>query len=225
LASLAVENYVKAIFRLSQGHPAGRATTGQLAAELQVSPGTVTAMLKGLSQQGLASYTPYEGVRLTETGRTLALAILRRHRLLELFLAHSLGLEWDEVHEHAERLEHAVNDGLLERIDRFLGHPQFDPHGDPIPDARGEMVELALRPLNACGPGERFRLARVVRQEPAFLRALRAQGLELGMLGRVVDRHGPAGTVAIVLQGRRIELDRAAAESLLVEPVAGRARQ
>ncbi len=223
LASLAVENYVKAIFKLSQSHPAGRATTGQLATEVHVSPGTVTAMLKGLSQHGLATYTPYEGVRLTEAGRRLALAVVRRHRLLELFLAQSLGLEWDEVHEHAEHLEHAVSDGLLERIDAFLGYPQFDPHGDPIPNARGEMAELPARPLSTCRLGERFRLVRVLEQSPGFLRALRGQGWKLGSVGQIVECQAPAGTVAVALQGRRIALDPTAAETLLVEVPPGRA--
>ncbi len=217
MASLAVENYVKAIFKLSQGGCAGRATTGQLAAEVQVAPGTVTAMLKTLSQQGLAVYTPYEGVRLTEAGRALALAMVRRHRLLELFLARSLGLEWDEVHEHAERMEHAISDGLLERIDASLGSPRFDPHGDPIPDAGGQMAELQARPLSSCPPGQRFRLVRVLEQSPAFLRALRGQGMRLGTVGEVVDRAGEGGAVVIALPDRQVLLDHAAAASLLVQ--------
>ena len=212
-----MENYVKAIFKLSQGRFAGRATTGQLAAEVRVAPGTVTAMLKTLSQQGLAVYTPYEGVRLTEAGRTLALAIVRRHRLLELFLARSLGLDWDEVHEHAERMEHAVSDRLLERIDAFLGSPRFDPHGDPIPDPRGQMAELEARPLSSCQLGERFRLVRVLEQSPAFLRSLRRQGLTLGAVGEVVDRPTPGGALVIALQQRNVSLDHADAQSLLVQ--------
>jgi DtxR family Mn-dependent transcriptional regulator len=133
LPSLTVENYVKAIFKTSQGEADGRATTGRLAAELHVSPGTVTSMLKTLAESGLATYTPYEGVRLTEAGRLLALRMLRRHRLIELFLSDALGLDWDQVHDDAERMEHVASDFLIERIDEHLGHPKYDPHGDPIP--------------------------------------------------------------------------------------------
>lgn len=223
MASLTVENYVKAIFKVSHGRSPGRATTGQLAAEVRVAPGTVTAMLKALNQQGLVVYTPYEGVRLTEAGRALALAIVRRHRLLELFLARSLGLEWDEVHEHAERLEHAVSDRLLERIDALLGAPRFDPHGDPIPDSRGHMAELEARPLTACHAGEQFRLVRVLNQSPAFLRTLRGQGLTLGAVGEVVDRYGPGSAMLIALHDRQVRVDHAAAEALLVRAPSGTA--
>lgn len=198
----------------------GRATTGQLAAEVHVSPGTVTAMLKALSQQGLATYTPYEGVRLTEAGRSLALAVVRRHRLLELFLARSLGLEWDEVHEHAEQMEHVVSDRLLERMDALLGYPRFDPHGDPIPDSQGHMAELEARPLSSFPLGQRFRLVRVLEQSPAFLRSLQGQGLQLGAVGEIAERHGPEGALVIALQSRRIALEPAAAENLLVQVAA-----
>ncbi len=134
MPSLTVENYVKTIYLIANRRPEGEAVaTGELAQALAVSPGTVTGMLKTLSEADLATYTPYEGARLTPAGQRLALAVLRRHRLLELFLSQTLAMSWDEVHEEAEHLEHAVSDRLVDRIDAFLGYPAADPHGDPIP--------------------------------------------------------------------------------------------
>ncbi|MCA9268593.1 MAG: metal-dependent transcriptional regulator, partial [Planctomycetales bacterium] len=127
MSSLTVENYVKSIYQICAQADNAPAATGALAAALGVSPGTVTSMLKTLAESGLASYTPYEGVRLTDAGSALALRVLRRHRLIEQFLANTLNLSWDEVHEEAENMEHAVSDMLVDRIDEFLGFPEFDP--------------------------------------------------------------------------------------------------
>ncbi len=133
MPSLTVENYVKTIFQICAASGGEPAATGQVATALAVSPGTVTSMLKTLSESNLATYTPYEGVRLTAAGTALALRVVRRHRLIELFLVKTLEMTWDEVHEEAEHMEHAVSDRLIDRIDTFLGHPETDPHGDPIP--------------------------------------------------------------------------------------------
>ena len=130
--------------------------TGNIAAALGVLPGTVTSMLKTLDESNLATYTPYEGVRLTAAGRALALRVLRRHRLIEQFLSQTLNLTWDEVHEEAEHMEHAVSDALVDRIDAYLGHPTTDPHGDPIPQADGTIAAAADRSLAECAPGNDF---------------------------------------------------------------------
>jgi DtxR family Mn-dependent transcriptional regulator len=216
LPSLTVENYVKSIFNISLTEESHRAATGQLANALNVSPGTVTSMLKTLSEAGLATYTPYEGVRLTDSGNELALRILRRHRLIELFLAQALDLEWDEVHEDAEHLEHVISDFLVDRIDTYLGHPLFDPHGDPIPTADGRLATRETESLVDCQPGTRFRLARVMDQSPEFLRYLRQSGFSLGAEGRVVANQPEAGTVTIELDNREITLGREAAQKLQV---------
>ncbi len=134
MPSLTVENYIKTIALIAARNAPGSAvSTGELAQALNVSPGTVTGMLKTLSEASLATYTPYEGARLTHSGQQLALKIIRRHRLLELFLAKTLQMSWDEVHEEAEHMEHAASERLIDRIDAYLGHPAVDPHGDPIP--------------------------------------------------------------------------------------------
>jgi DtxR family Mn-dependent transcriptional regulator len=215
LPSLTVENYIKAIFQVSLSNN-GQAATGQLAHALGVSPGTVTSMLKTLSEGNLVSYTPYEGVRLTDAGNVLALRVVRRHRLIEQFLVKTLDLSWDEVHEEAEHMEHAVSDRLVDKIDAFLGHPTVDPHGDPIPQADGTLVASDNRTLAECQVGEQFRLARVVDQSPEFLRFLSNAGLELGTAGKIVANSTEAGIVTVAIGGNEKTLGRVAAEKLLV---------
>jgi DtxR family Mn-dependent transcriptional regulator len=217
MASLTVENYVKAIYQIAcQGEPGTAVATGEIAATLQVSPGTVTGMLKTLSEASLATYTPYEGARLTSAGDRLALAVLRRHRLVELFLSQTLEMAWDEVHEEAEHLEHAISDRLAERIDAYLGHPDVDPHGDPIPRADGSIPEPGGVPLVRLDPGATFRLVRVVDQDSAFLRYLTESGLDLGTRGVVSVNRAEAGALVLQVDGRLIALGRDAAAKVLV---------
>jgi len=190
--------------------------TGQIAAALGVLPGTVTSMLKTLDESNLVTYTPYEGVRLTAAGRALALRVLRRHRLIEQFLSQTLNLTWDEVHEEAEHMEHAVSDALVDRIDAYLGHPTTDPHGDPIPQADGTMAAVADRPLADCAAGERFSLSRVIDQSPEFLRYLSQTGLEIGARGSLVSNEPSQDNLTIRLGGENRTLSRDAAEKLMV---------
>lgn len=216
MPSVTVENYVKEIYKLCESEHHPRATTGQLALALGVSPGTVTSMLKTLSESGLATYTPYEGVQLTGEGRELALTILRRHRLLESFLAEVLGLDWDQIHEDAERMEHAVSDRLIEQINDYLGHPEFDPHGDPIPTRELNLPSRETKSLVDCPPGTSFVLAQVVDQTPDFLRYLRQMGLGLGQEGEIVARQPEAGTLTVRLSDRDLVLGSEAAQKLQV---------
>ena len=149
LASQTVENYLKAIYVAQGAHDDSTSLVpmGQLAAALGVVPGTATTMVKTLSDSGLVRYEPYMGVRLTPAGEKLAALVLRRHRLIEQFLVQVLGMNWSEVHEEAERLEHAVSERLIDRIDEMLGRPAVDPHGDPIPGPEGHFVaEVVPRP-------------------------------------------------------------------------------
>ena len=216
MASLTVENYVKTIFMICNRSEGSSAATGEIAQAMQVSPGTVTSMLKTLSESSLATYTPYEGARLTDAGRALALRVLRRHRLIEEFLVKTLQLSWDEVHEEAEHMEHAVSDLLVDRMDHFLGHPEFDPHGDPIPRADGTMNPAANRRLADCEVGEKFCLARVLDQSPEFLRYLSSTGLPLGTEGEIVACGTEAGVITVLTGGSQTTLGREAAEKLLV---------
>src|ERR671917_1948332 len=154
-----VEDYLKAIYRLS---PAGRpASTSEIAQLLALSPPSVTGMVKRLSEHGLLEHVPYRGVQLTDEGRRAALRMVRRHRLIEAYLVEFLGYSWDTVHDEAERLEHAVSDTMVERMASALGHPQVDPHGDPIPAADGSIQELSCTALSDIPVGETVEIHRV----------------------------------------------------------------
>jgi DtxR family transcriptional regulator, Mn-dependent transcriptional regulator len=153
------EDYLKQIYKLELEH--GRASTSGLAERLGVSPPSVTSMLKKLASLRLVEHEPYRGVTLTVAGRKAAIEIIRHHRLLEQYLAETLGMPIDAVHEEADRLEHALSEELEARIDASLGYPTHDPHGDPIPDAELNMGDDRLRPLRALSPGERATVRRV----------------------------------------------------------------
>src|SRR3954465_2141613 len=160
--SYTVENYLKAIYQAQSGlaDPDALVAMGHLASALGVVPGTATTMVKALADSGLARYEPYAGVRLTPAGEKLAALVLRRHRLVELFLVKVMGMSWTEVHEEAEQLEHAVSDRLIDRIDEMLGRPEVDPHGDPIPSAEGTVDLPAYETLLTCALNERVRVSR-----------------------------------------------------------------
>jgi DtxR family Mn-dependent transcriptional regulator len=218
--SLTVENYVKTIYQIAAAQAGQPASTGQIAAALDVSPGTVTSMLKTLDAARLATHKPYEGVSLSRAGRLLALRMIRRHRLIELFLLRTLDMSWDEVHDEAEHMEHAVSDLLVDRIDAFLGHPDVDPHGDPIPRAEGLSLEPPVEPetqsLAECTAGQPFRLTRVLDQSSEFLRSLTESGLALGVTGTVEKNPDGAGLMRIRIQDRVMSLALEAAAKLLV---------
>src|SRR3954453_10707592 len=152
LPSSTVENYLKAIYQGQLALSAGDrlVSMGQVALSLGVTPGTATTMVKALAESGLADYEPYSGVRLSAAGEKLAGLVLRRHRLVELFLVQVMGMSWAEVHDEAEQLEHVVSERLIERIDAMLGRPTHDPHGDPIPTQDGSMTARHLDSLLTC---------------------------------------------------------------------------
>jgi DtxR family Mn-dependent transcriptional regulator len=191
---------------------------GRLASAMGVVPGTATSMVKALSDSGLVEYEPRGGVRLTSRGEQLALHVLRRHRLVELFLVKVLGLDWSVVHEEADSLEHAVSDRVLERLDALLGHPTVDPHGDPIPTPKGQLHEPRRMSLADCTVGVSHRVTRVLDQEPEFLQFADRQGLTPGATVAVQKREAAAEAVRIRI-GRReeVSLGLAAAAKILVE--------
>jgi DtxR family Mn-dependent transcriptional regulator len=184
-----------------------------------VVPGTATSMVKALADSGLVTYEPREGVRLTSGGEQLALHVLRRHRLVELFLVKVLGLDWSEVHDEAEELEHVISDKVLARIDQYLGHPSVDPHGDPIPSAAGAVTdERRLRSLVDCATGQTLRVARVIDQDAPFLQFVERCGLTPGVTVTVESRDPLAASVVIKPQGKTtLTLGTAAAAKILVE--------
>jgi len=227
MASETVENYLKAIYTLSGearergGDP--QAAVGRLAAILGVTAGTVTSMVKKLTAAKLCRAERYGGVSLTARGERAALGVLRRHRLIETFLVETLKLDWSEVHDEAERLEHAVSDRLLERIDEFLGRPGVDPHGDPIPDRDGTVRPPRLHCLRGCKAGSMVRIARITDQDGAFLKFIDRHGLRPG--ARVTVHGVDAQAEAITLHPVRhppVSLSLAAAAKVMVEMVEGR---
>jgi DtxR family transcriptional regulator, Mn-dependent transcriptional regulator len=195
-----VENYLKAI--LVRSSDAGSVvSTGALAEALRVTPGTITTMVKSMASRGLLEHQPREGVRLTPEGRAHALAVVRKHRLVETFLVQVLKMDWKEVHEDAEALEHAISDRVLLKIDALLGHPATDPHGDPIPSRkspaldRGKGVTLAT-----CDLQKQLRVERILDQSPPFLEFIQRTGLKPGARVRVREREPASGVVRCELR-------------------------
>ena len=220
LPSSTVENYLKAIYQ-GQSTLIGDerlVSMGQVAASLGVTPGTATTMVKALADAGLAEYEPYSGVRLPAAGEKLAGLVLRRHRLVELFLVQVMGMSWAEVHDEAEQLEHVVSERLIERIDQMLGHPTHDPHGDPIPNPEGTITPRNLDTLLTCPIGEPLKVTRIADQDPAFLRFIENNDLKPGQPIEVEMRDAAAD--AVKLRGRNdraITIGTRAASKLLVE--------
>ena len=214
-----VEDYLKRILLEEQRAPDSLVSTGKIASLLEVAPGTATAMIKTLAASGLVRYEPYSGVALTDSGRKLAVHVLRRHRIVELFLVQVLGMDWTEVHSEAERLEHVISDRLLERMDEVLGRPSVDPHGDPIPSPEGVVPAVDLPSLVTCTLNEKIEVARVFDQDAEFLRGVERRGLVPGARVVVTGRDEAADTVEIALpDGRELSLGRAAAAKILVRP-------
>ncbi|WPJ95435.1 metal-dependent transcriptional regulator [Coraliomargarita algicola] len=221
MPSATVEDYIKQIYLVSEKVTSCEVPMGQVAEALGVVPGTATTMVKALSDAGLVLYAPRVGVQLTEPGRKLALHVLRRHRLIEQFLVEVLGFDWSEVHEEAEQMEHVVSDLLLERIDRYLGHPTVDPHGDPIPSAEGEMVHGAVETLVECPLNTVVSVARISDQDPNFLNYIAESGLNPGVRLQVRTRSMSAESVGIELSdtGSTLALGLGAAAKVQVSMV------
>jgi DtxR family Mn-dependent transcriptional regulator len=192
-----VEDYLKVIYHLSsQG---GFAATSDIAAQLDVSAPSVSGMVKRLSETGLIEHVPYRGVQLTGQGRRAALKMIRRHRILEVYLIEQLGYDWGGVHDEAERLEHAVSDVLIERMSGALGHPRYDPHGAPIPTAAGEIEEADLISVADAPVGRALELRQVGTEDPARLRYLAEEGLVPGAHLTVTDRQPFNGPTTVQL--------------------------
>lgn len=180
------ENYLKAIWSLSA--EAGEVTTSHLSLQLKNKAASVTEMLKRLAQKKLIHYEKYKGVRLSTKGQKIAVGIVRKHRLWEVFLMQELKFNWDEVHDIAEQLEHIRSEELIERLDAFLGHPRRDPHGDPIPDIHGHFKPNKMLALDKAEPKKIYVFTGVREHSPAFLQHLTALGLRIGDELRIMER-------------------------------------
>jgi DtxR family transcriptional regulator, Mn-dependent transcriptional regulator len=220
LTSHTVENYLKAIFQAQVALPSADQLVpmGQLSSALGVVPGTATTMVKALSESGLVRYEPYSGVRLTAAGEKLAARVLRRHRLIELFLVQVMGMSWAEVHDEAEHLEHAVSDQLIERIDEMLGRPSVDPHGDPIPGPEGTLSRPHYDTLLTCPLRRSVTVRRVSDQEADFLRFVERHDLKPGQTVLVEDRDPAADSVRLKgANDREFTIGARAASKVLVQ--------
>ncbi len=218
VVSTMVEDYVTLVWKAYE-RPGGQPSTSDLAERLGVTRSTVSANLKRLAKDGFLDYEPYGTIELTEEGRRIAIAVVRRHRLLETYLVERLGLTWDQVHTEADALEHAVSDLVLEQMDIALGRPTTDPHGDPIPSATGEVPADVSVPLEDVAPGATVRVARVSDRSAEVLRYLSARGIAVGTVV-VVQRIGhEAGVVVLGREdGSTTDLSLAAASAVRVTP-------
>ena len=216
MPSSTVENYIKHIYIEQQSSPDYFVPMGSLAKSMNVVPGTATTMIKALADSGLVDYAPRTGVRLTAGGEKLALHVLRRHRLVELFLVKMLGLDWSEVHGEAEELEHAISDKVLEKIDALLGYPKSDPHGDPIPTAEGKVKRQRLVRLSDCETGLPVKVTRILDQNPRFLNYAKVHGLIPGQTVVVASRDVEADALKVRKGRSSTTLGAAAASKILV---------
>ncbi|SDS53799.1 metal-dependent transcriptional regulator [Opitutus sp. GAS368] len=214
-----VEDYLKQILLLAKDGDE-LVPMGGIAEGLHVVPGTVTTMVKSLAGQELVEHHPHQGVRLTSKGRKLALNVLRKHRLVETFLVTTLKMDWTEVHVEAERLEHALSERVLERIDALLGHPKVDPHGDPIPSAQGKLDTRAYGTLATCAVQAPLRLVRITDQSAEFLQFADRQRLVPDALLTVTARTEAAGIVTVRLKsGKSMTLGFEQAGKILIERI------
>lgn len=214
--SHAEENYLKAIFKISEKE-AKAASTNAIATEMQTTAASVTDMLKRLAEKNLIDYEKYRGVQLTDAGGRVATVLIRKHRLWEVFLTEKLGFAWDEVHDLAEQLEHVQGDALVDRLDAFLGYPKFDPHGDPIPDAQGRW---AFRPqvlLSNMQPGDSGAVTGVNDHSAAFLQYLDQLGIALGIRIELLERIPFDQSVRVRMQeGRELTLSEKVGQNLFL---------
>ena len=197
----AVEDYLKSIYAL--GRTGEAATTSALAERLDVAPASVTGMLKKLAASGLVEHEKYQGARLTEAGRLVAVETIRHHRLVETYLHQALGVPWDRLHDEAEAWEHVLSEDLEARMDAALGHPTHDPHGSPIPTPDLVLTERDLLPLARLEPGQTATVARVSDHDPALLRAVGAAGLFPGVRFRLAAVTASGAVLVELLSGDR----------------------
>lgn len=208
------ENYLKAIYHLSIQSES--VSTNQIAASLSTKAASVTDMLKKLAEKELINYTKYQGVTLTGAGEKVALSIVRKHRLWEYFLVEKLNFKWDEVHEVAEELEHISSKELVDRLDEFMGHPKYDPHGDPIPDQHGKFKAHELKPVSALPVGNTGIISGVREHSAAFLQYLEKMNLVIGKQIKIAEINAYDHSVILTVDGNKIHISREVANNLLI---------
>jgi len=212
--TLAEENYLKSIYHLSLN--SSNVSTNQIAALLNTKASSVTDMLKKLADKGLINYTPYQGVSLTAAGERIAVNIIRKHRLWEYFLVEKLDFKWDQVHEMAEEMEHISSTELIDRLDKFMGFPKYDPHGDPIPDCNGLFKIHNLKPVSSIHVNEGGVICGVRDHSKAFLQYLEKQELTIGKKIQVAEIIEFDHSMILQTENNKIQISRDVANNLLI---------
>lgn len=209
------EDYLKTIYQLQR--QSGSVRTTDIARSLSVEPASVTGVLKRLAELELVLYRPYHGVELTESGLQVALEIIRNHRLIELYLVEVLGFRWDEVHDEAERLEHAVSQRFIDRIEAALGYPEVDPHGSPIPARDGSLRRPPEMPLSALKRQQPSSVTRVVDEDGEMLRYLASHGIHPGVAIVVLEGSAGSGTLRVRIGDQEQEIEAQVVRSVFVK--------
>lgn len=216
--SFTEENYLKAIYKLSYEQKQSETSTNAIAEELDTRAASVTDMLKKLAEKQLVNYEKYKGVSLSDEGKSVALQVVRKHRLWEVFLHDKLDFGWEEVHEIAEQLEHIQSDRLINRLDDYLGNPKHDPHGDPIPDKSGALFIENYLPLNKVTSGQACILTGVSDHSTSFLKSVEKWGLGIGTCLTPGDKNEYDGTLEVELpNGEKIVIGQKSAAHILVK--------
>ena len=214
--TLTEENYLKTIYTLQLENPGG-VNTNAVAEHLETKAASATDMIKKLDEKGLVIYRPYRGVLLNAQGEKLALQIVRKHRLWETFLAEKLEFGWEEIHDVAEQLEHIRSEKLVKELDRFLGHPEYDPHGDPIPNAAGYLPEVAKRKLSQLKVGERGVCTGANDISSSFLKFLAKQQISLGAEIEVVEVESFDRSMCVLINGEKVVLSKMASDNIYIK--------
>jgi len=214
--TLAEENYLKSIYHLAPHAETEMVSTNQLAALLNTKASSVTDMLKKLADKELINYTPYQGVSLTPAGEKIAINIIRKHRLWEFFLVEKLNFKWDEVHEMAEEMEHISSNELIDRLDKFMDYPKYDPHGDPIPDCNGKFKVHDLLPVSAAEADTAGVICGVRDHSAPFLQYLEKQGLTIGKKIIIVDIIEFDRSMVLKMETQTVQISRDVANNLLI---------
>ena len=192
--------------------------TNAIAGRMRTRPASVSDMVKKLAEKQLVNYVKYKGVTLTEKGKLTAINIVRRHRLWECFLVNTLNFKWDEIHEIAEELEHVNSPKLIDRLDKFLGYPKHDPHGDPIPDKAGNFETALVTKLNKLQPGDRALIVGVSEHSSSFLKYLEKTSLTLGTVLQLISVNDFDGSVELCLGKQKLSISREVANHILMKP-------
>jgi DtxR family Mn-dependent transcriptional regulator len=219
MASEQIENYLKNIYKLSSNE--GKVTTSSLSEKLQISPASVSEMIKKLAEEGTLTHTPYKGVELTEEGKQLALRIIRKHRLWEMFLVQVLHFGWDEIDDEAERFEHIMSDKMEEKIDHVLGHPTLDPHGDPIPSKDGVITCSMSFPMVEASEGTTVRVLRVSDENSEMLQYVSSIGISLHREILIRQKMNFDNSLLVRIGDREVNISSTIASNIFVENVGG----